>query len=271
MFHLKNLYRDLKKDYLNGKAESIPKKYWSQFVCLGSASDWHYWWSQIVPKDKRKVLIVGVHGGRDYFYFKTAGYDVYGQDLFPDPDFDEMFVGNIEDIKLPEEYFDVILASAVIEHVANDFNALKNIRGALKDDGLFLNFFPLYNDWEETHLHIYSEKAMKRLMESAGFSIQKKYAFPNLFAFPKLFNLPNHALNLFTFLVFKKTIYKYTLSPFWKLEFFLSRQNSFPFRLWRKFFGELTNGVEVLYVAKKSMTADHLNINKERFDTTKII
>ena len=194
---LKNLYRNVKESSLGEKAKLVPEKYWSQFVCLGSASDWHYWWSKIIPREKKKVLIVGVHGGRDYFYFKTAGYEVYGQDLFPDPDFGEMFVGNIENINLPENFFDVILASAVIEHLANDFLALENIRKALKDDGLFLNCFPLYNDWEETHLHIYSEKTMERLLKSAGFKVEKRLSSPNLFLFPQIFNFLNHALNAF--------------------------------------------------------------------------
>ncbi len=216
----KTLYENVKENYLAEKAKLVPKKYWSQFVCLGSASDWHYWWSRIVPKEKKKVLIVGVHGGRDYFYFKTAGYEIYGQDLFPDSDFGEMFVGNIENIKLPENFFDVILASAVIEHLANDFLALENIHKALKDDGLFLNCFPLYNDWEETHLHIYSEKTMKRLMESAGFRVKKVFSSPNLFLFPQIFNFPNHALNALVFLIFKKTITNIPYRHFGNWNFF---------------------------------------------------
>lgn len=263
------LYRSIKKEYLREKAAMVPEKYWSQFVCLGSASDWHYWWSRIVPQEKKKVLIVGVHGGRDYFYFKAAGYEVFGQDLFPDSDFGQMIIGNIEEVELPEKFFDVILISAVIEHLRNDFLAIKNLRKALKDDGLFINSFPLYNDWEETHLHIYSEEVMKRLMGAAGFIIEKKLMTPNLFFFPAIYNLPNHALNAFIYLLFKKTVYRYTLPPLWKLEFFLSQKNNFLIRFSRYFFGEITNGRQVSFIAKKSDVSDYLNLNKERFDTTK--
>lgn len=266
---LKNLYNKLKISYLGEKTKLVPERYWSQFVCIGSASDWHYRWSQIVPPEKKKVLIVGVHGGRDYFYFKAAGFDVRGQDLFPDPDFGEVIIGNIEDVELPEKSFDVIVASAIIEHVANDYLALKNIRKALKDDGLFLIDFPLYNDWEVTHMHIYNEEIMKRLLRSAGFSIQESFAHPNLFFYPPLFNFLNHILNAFTYTLFGKTVYSYTLPPFWKLEFFLSRQQSLLFRATRSFLGKFFNGVQILFVCKKDKPFDHLNFNQERFDTTK--
>ncbi len=264
---LKNIYREMKKSYLGDKAALVPEKYWSQFVCLGRSSDVHYQYSMIVPKDKKKVLIVGVHGGRDYFYFKANGYDVVGEDLFPDPQFGEMIVGNIEDVKLPEKEFDVVVASAVVEHLANDFIGLKNIRRTLKDDGLFLACIPNYNDWEDTHIHIYSEKSSKRLLEAAGFKIRRKFSYPNLFIYPPVFNFINHAVSALNYIFFKKTAYQHTLPLFWKLEFFLSERHSSLYGLWRTIIGSFYNGTESFFLCEKGESLDQLAFNREKFET----
>lgn len=267
---LKILYGRMQKEYLGDRAALVPEKYWPQFVCVGSASDWHYFFRRMVPKDKRKVLIVGVHGGRDFFYFKTERYDVRGQDLFPERDFGEIIVGNIEDVQLPEQSFDVVVASAVIEHVNNDYAALKNIRKALKNDGLFILSLPLYNDWEITHMHIYSRESIRRLTESSGFSIQESFAYPNLFFFPAVFNVANHALSAITFTLFKRTAYAYTLPPLWGIEYFLSRQHSLLFRAFRRFFGAFNNGTLLTVVCRKGEFKDQTDFNKTRFGPRKI-
>lgn len=266
---IKNVYTTLKKEHLGSKALLVPEKYWSQFVCVGSASDWHYLFSRIVPANKKKVLIVGVHGGRDYFYFKSAGYDVQGLDLFPDKDFGEVIIGNIETIQLLEKSFDVIVASAVIEHLADDYGGIRNIRRMLKDDGLFIICNPLYNDWEITHMHVYSRKSLRRLVEAEGFRIQQTFEYPNLFFYPPLFNIPLHIFNILTFFLFRKTCYNLILPLFWKLEFFLSRQQSTLFRFFRGVLGGLYNGVLVTLVCTKGESMDYLDFNKVRFEPKK--
>lgn len=45
-------------------------------------------------------------------------------------------VGDAEDVKLPEEYFDIALSSEVIEHVADPHKCLDGIRRMLKPGGL---------------------------------------------------------------------------------------------------------------------------------------
>ena len=261
----RRLYRAAKQSYLGERAGWIPEKYWSQFVCLGSASDWHYLLSRVVPKSKKRVLVVGVHGGRDYFYFKSAGHEVVGQDLFPDDDFGEVIIGNIEDVQIPEKSFDVVVASAVIEHVADDFAALKNIRRILKDDGIFILCFSLYNDWEITHLHIYSGESMKRLVKSAGFSVRQSFGYPNLFFYPPLVNIPLHGFNALLFAMTHGTVYQYILPPLWRLEFFLSRQHTWLFRAFRYVSGKFHNGNLLTFVCGKDEVFSHLDHNKGRF------
>lgn len=262
---LKEVYREMKRQYLGEKTAILPEKYWSQFVCVGASSDWHYFFRRVIPKEKKKVLIVGAHGGRDYFYFKTEGYDVVGTDLFPDPDYGDVIIGNIEDIDLGEKVYDVIVASAVIEHLPNDHRALVNIRRSLKDDGYVVALLPLYNDWETTHMHIYSKETIRRLFEAAGLPVKEYFGYPNIFIYPPIFNILNHALNFITYRLFKKTVYEYTLPPLWKLDFWMSRQHSLPFRIWRALIGSVYNGTLITVVAKKGEAFDHVNFNKEHF------
>ncbi|MEK7506075.1 MAG: class I SAM-dependent methyltransferase [Patescibacteria group bacterium] len=266
MKKIKNIYREMKKSYLGGKAALLPEKYWSQFVCVGAASDWHYLLERTIPKDKKKVLIVGVHGGRDYLYFKTAGYDVVGFDLFPDEDFGKVIIGNIEDAKLPDKSFDVIVASAIIEHVDDDYAALKNIRRILKNDGIFVIGIPFYNDWEITHMHIYSRESIRRLLKVAGFSVDQAFEYPNLFVYAPIANFLLFILNFFFFVLSGRTFYGAALPPFWKLEFFLSRQLSLPFRVFRSVAGWLNNGVFTTLICQKMEVFDQADFNKGRFE-----
>ncbi len=263
---IENLYREMKKSYLGDRAALVPGQYWSQFVCLGSASDWHYRLRRLVPPEKKRVLIVGVHGGRDYFYFKSAGYDVTGLDLFPDLEFGNVAVGDIETADLPDRSFDCIVASAVIEHVNNDYGALRNIRRMLKDDGIFILGLPLYNDWEVTHLHIYSRESTRRLLRATGFRVEEHLEYPTLFIYPSLINAMNHALNAVAFLLFRKTFYASLLPPLWKLEYFLSRQHSWSFRAYRSFLGSFDNGVFMTLACRKGEVFDQAGFNRSRFD-----
>ncbi len=256
----------MKKSYLGEKAALLPEKYWSQFVCVGAASDWHYLLERTIPKDKKKVLIVGVHGGRDYLYFKTAGYDVAGLDLFPDDELGKVIIGNVEDAKILDKSFDVVVASAIIEHVNDDYAALKNIRRILKDDGIFVIGIPFYNDWEITHMHIYSRESIRRLLKVAGFSVDQAFEYPNLFVYAPIANFFIRALNFISFALFRRTFYAWILPPIWKLEFFLSRQLSQPFRAFRAFAGQLNNGMFTTLICRKMEVFDQADFNKGRFE-----
>ena len=57
---------------------------------------------------------------------------------------------NIEEIDLPDETFDIVLANQVLEHV-DDSLASSEIRRILKPGGLFVCSVPLIEGWEETY------------------------------------------------------------------------------------------------------------------------
>src|ERR1700694_2325880 len=95
---LKNYYERLKADHLGPEAAAVPKAYWSQFVCYGGASEVQYIVGEMVPQTANRVLVIGVFGGRDYFYLKRRGvHAVHGVDLALIPGFENLAVANVEE------------------------------------------------------------------------------------------------------------------------------------------------------------------------------
>jgi ubiquinone/menaquinone biosynthesis C-methylase UbiE len=96
---------------------------------------------------------------------------------------------NIEAVELKHEYilpfndssFDVVISSGVLEHVANDFESLKEINRILKKDGLFFCFHLPYKysytqniqhfkgNWY--HDKLYSKKEVKCLLEKTNYKL----------------------------------------------------------------------------------------------------
>lgn len=54
------------------------------------------------------------------------------------------FSGRIETADLPEDFFDVILCSAVLEHIDDDISALKNMAKTLKPGGVVVLYVPVW-------------------------------------------------------------------------------------------------------------------------------
>lgn len=261
---LKKLYGKMKRSYLGELSSRVPPEYWSTFVCVGAASDMQYSLEQIIGPEKKRILIVGLFGGRDYFYLKTRGHEVHGLDLYQKEYFENVKIGNMEEkLPFPDKFFDYILVAAVLEHVPRDFSALENIRAALKDDGRFILRLPFYDVGELTHVHIYNYESTVRLLKATGFEIEREFFSPNLFLKPSIFNYSNHLLNAVIFVLTDKTIYKYTLNFLWKTEYGLSKVRAIGFRdiIWKIF----PHKAEGLFVCKKTDKLNYLSLNVQRF------
>lgn len=57
---------------------------------------------------------------------------------------------NIEKINLPSNYYDVIIANHVLEHV-NDLKSCREIRRILKTNGIFISSVPIIDGWKKTY------------------------------------------------------------------------------------------------------------------------
>jgi SAM-dependent methyltransferase len=120
----------------------------------------------------QKVLVVGDRGGRDYYAFKRLGkwpvvMDIAQQSVIP-----EMVVA---DANLPFPFrsgtFDAVVMAEVIEHLPQDFLALREVRRVLKDDGTLVLTVPFFHDVEPTHIRVHSPASIERILSAAGWRI----------------------------------------------------------------------------------------------------
>lgn len=151
----------------------------------------------IKPEDSR-ILIVGAAGGRDFHWLTGFGYTVDVLDLGHHSWATRTYVGDACQPKtwsqIPESY-DLIVMCDVLEHLPEDFAALRHARTVMKNDGYLFLSIPYRHDLEVTHVRSYSEATLKRLLATAGYDITWKIDRPGLLeAFPRLLNFFNYGL-----------------------------------------------------------------------------
>jgi len=103
---------------------------------------------------------------------KERGYIYHGIDINPNTP-PPAIVGDITDIKFPDEYFDVVLCIDVLEEVKDEFDAVLEIFRVLKSGGLALIHVPNKN---QKHLLLTEEQ-----LEDNPAHIRKGYAIKELF------------------------------------------------------------------------------------------
>jgi SAM-dependent methyltransferase len=259
---LKNKYKEMKISYLGDKAFKIPLKYHSQFVCLGGASEIQFTLAKVIEKyfktKEIKILIIGVFNGRDFYFLKEImGYKVYALDLDLEPNI-KNDIGDVQKpLPYPENFFDMVILSHVLEHLIRDHDALLNIRKVLKDEGIFWLAVPFFSDRQNDHIRIYSKLTTERLLQACGFEVVDYFEKPSLFFFPKINNYFIHAINFLFFILFHKTLYKFILPVLWRLDFFLSKRNLF----FRKF-SKLRQGI---FICKKGDFFDFIKLNIDNY------
>lgn len=98
-------------------------------------------------------------------------------------------VGRLPDRIPVAEKFDAITLIDVVEHIENDREALERVRDLLKDDGVLIVTVPAYqwlfgeHDRILHHKRRYSRKALLRVLEQAGFQVERA-SYYTCFLFP---------------------------------------------------------------------------------------
>jgi SAM-dependent methyltransferase len=252
-------YERFKEKHLGPVAELVPRRYRSQFVCYPGASEVQHILDKAIPSSARRVLIVGVFAGRDYFFLKSRGtHELFAFDLERAPDFDNMIAGNIEDkLPFPEKYFDAIVINEVLEHLVEDAKALGNLRDCLKEDGILFVSVPFLHESEPTHVRVHTRVSAERLLACCGFTPFEIIERPGLGFYVPWVNQANFAASLLTEFATGRTAYEITLPWLGRLERWAG---ALPNRLRRRsrYWG-------AFFVCTKTIKANYLDRNRRDF------
>ncbi|MGD0920774.1 MAG: methyltransferase domain-containing protein [Terriglobia bacterium] len=122
--------------------------------------------------DAQRVLIVGDGAGRDYYSLKLLGKKPVVMDIASQSTIPEFVIG---DANLPLPFadgtFDAVVMAEVLEHLSEDYQALRRVRDLVKDGGVLVLTVPYYHDDEITHVRIHSPASIERLLRASGWQI----------------------------------------------------------------------------------------------------
>jgi len=245
-------YARVKATYMGERGRDVPEQYWSQFVCYRGASEVQYICGTMIPRTARRVLVIGVFGGRDYFFLKLRGHEVHATELAEVPGFDNLRVANVEEgLPYADGYFDAVVLSEVIEHLVDDGRALGHIRRVLADDGVLVLAVPFLHEAEVTHVRVHTRVSVERLVAHCGFDVVDVCERPGAGFYIPGVNLFNHAASAIAYMVAGRTVYDWTLpllarferwaggkrnplrriSPYWGAHFLCRKSSTTPDRI----------------------------------------
>jgi ubiquinone/menaquinone biosynthesis C-methylase UbiE len=129
------------------------------------------------PLHEQRVLEIGFGSGSVLFCFDRS-CEIYGLELSHSAvsqaeqkagklGYKDFRFGIVESdlLPYPDEYFDVIIASHVIEHVRDDNQLLQEIRRTLRKDGNAVILIPINENYEDlNHMHRYTSEIFMALV-----------------------------------------------------------------------------------------------------------
>lgn len=146
-------------------------------------------------RHNNRMLDLGCGAGHILLAAKRAGWEAKGVEISPKAvehvrsQGGDVFCGRLEESAYPEGHFDVVASSEVLEHVDDPVGFVAEVRRVLRPGGLFWATTPhgrgisaklLGLNWSivvpPDHLHLFSLKGVRRLLESAGFRSVKVVA-----------------------------------------------------------------------------------------------
>ena len=126
--------------------------------------------------NKGPVLVAGDYTGRDYSVIKKKIKETYLLDIIDNniakKDF-FIYQSLTERICFPDNYFQYVVITEIIEHIWEDKIALKELYRVLSPKGKLLMSVPLFHDFTASHYHIYSPRTISILLKHSGFSVIK--------------------------------------------------------------------------------------------------
>ena len=150
-----------------------------------------------------RILDVGCAGGEFIAYATQHGYDAYGYEVSEIPSKTERIVQSpsLENV-YEDASFDIITSWAVLEHMLNLDEQMRNISRLLRQEGVFVALVPNFNsiagrlmrqDDVPRHLNFFTRKAMNTLLARHQLA-PVKYIFSD-----EIFSGSNHGFLVFLF------------------------------------------------------------------------
>ncbi len=150
-----------------------------------------------LPEPDDGVLLDIGCGRGDFINYATGfGRRVEGVDLlnWETPHTVPIRVGDFLSMELPERYYKVITAWAVLEHVRNPSVFFRKISRLLREDGRFVFVVPNFDapgmrhsctEDIPRHLHLFTQRAVKAHLNNHGMEVRKIYHDDSLYtAYP---------------------------------------------------------------------------------------
>lgn len=152
-------------------------------------------------KDKGNFIDIGCASGDVLAGVREAlDWQVFGTDINPEVVANvreklqlDVRVGEIENIKFDENFFDFIRVQDILEHVPQPLAFLKECRRIIRDDGLLYlsvpngladakNLIEYYQKYHEAgfsgagHIYFFSKDTLNQMFKSCGFQVEKSYS-----------------------------------------------------------------------------------------------
>ncbi len=101
----------------------------------------------------------------------------------------DIFIGTLHEAKFPDDYFDVVHFSHVIEHVPDPKGMLNEVKRIVKSTGHVVITTPNVNGmqarfartgWRSAipdHIYLFSKKTLRRLLDITGFQVVKQVSW----------------------------------------------------------------------------------------------
>lgn len=150
---------------------------------------------EMISQAEGRVLDIGCGNGYFLLPLTQKGCEVYGIETNPKSVkiCKEMglnvFCTTLEEAKFPDEFFDTVIMSQVIEHLPSPKNSLKEIRRILKRGGKLYIFCPnaesylskffgkYWHGWHiPFHFYAFTEETIQKFAEQTGLVVKKTKA-----------------------------------------------------------------------------------------------
>jgi len=156
--------------------------------------------TDVYKKQNATFLDIGCGHGGKLKPFIEKGYEVWGIDSNPAAISDarrnipsgQLYVGTMDTVDLPREYFDYIQLDSVFEHIYEPLEFLKNLQGYLKKGGQIILHIPSISTWQfwllgrfcsqcwvPFHINLFSKQTIHKMAETVGYTVMHLYPVSN--------------------------------------------------------------------------------------------